>query len=81
MAKKRVTQQPILTTDVESTAPDISKTKTNIVKSRRRTSLDEFATLNNLRPEVKAGFRAWLQGNNFHFDNEWSELFEKYKNR
>ena len=50
-------------------------------KSRKRTSLQEFAFVNNLRPEILAGFKAWLHGELFHFDDEWKELFNKYQNR
>lgn len=90
---KKVTQQPILNTDVESTAPETTieepikevsvaeQPKKPFVKSRRRTSLDEFAVVNQLRPEVKAGFKAWLKGQYFHFDEEWKTLFENYQNR
>lgn len=87
---KKVTQKPILDTDVksktatESIASDIheeSTDKKSFVKSRRRTSLSEFAVVNNLRPEVQAGFKAWLKGENYHFDEEWSELYETYMNR
>ena len=76
---KNVTQQPILNTDVKSTAPEAIKKP--VRKSRRKTSLDEFAIVNNIRPEVKAGFKSWLKGENFHFDSEWSELFKQYQNR
>ena len=31
--------------------------------------------------EVKAGFKAWLKGQYFHFDEEWKTLFEQYSNR
>lgn len=82
---KSVTSKPILNTDVESTAPDTAKKPTKSVspvsKSRRRTSLEEFSVVKNLRPEVKAGFKAWLKGEYFHFDPEWEDLFKKYKNR
>ena len=50
-------------------------------KSRKRTSLQEFAYVNKLRPEILAGFKAWLNGENFHFDDEWKTLFEQYRNR
>lgn len=57
-------------------------TTTNpIVKSLRRTSLDEFAHKIHLRPEIKAGFKAWLKGTYFAFDNEWEQLYHDYKNR
>lgn len=78
------TQKAILKSDTDKIAPDkIEKpdVEKTISKSRKRTSLDEFAIVNGLRPEVKAGFRAWLRGQYFHFDEEWKELFEKYKNR
>lgn len=91
---KDVVQQAILNTDttVEKNAPDKNKTSNTtkvskgnpskpISKSRKRTSLEEFAITNNLRPEVKAGFKAWLKGEYFHFDNEWNELYTQYKNR
>lgn len=77
-------QKAILKSDVENTAPDTTKPSPEmkpIQKSRKRTSLDEFAAVNNLRPEVKAGFKVWLQGENFHFESEWKELFEKYIHR
>lgn len=50
-------------------------------KSRKRTSLQEFAFVNNLRPEILAGFKAWLNGDLFHFEDEWKKLFNKYQNR
>lgn len=87
---KKPTQKPILDTDVESNeltetnVTDVPTETTNsvpFVKSRRRTSLSEFATVNNLRPEVQAGFSAWLKGDIFHFDEDWTELYEKYENR
>lgn len=77
-------QKAILKSDVEKTAPEATKLSSEtkpIQKSRKRTSLDEFAAVNNLRPEIKAGFKVWLQGENFHFENEWKELFEKYNHR
>lgn len=77
---KTITQSPILNTDVESTAPDKNK-KTVINKSRRRTSLNEFCIVNNIRPEVRAGFKVWLKGELFHFDDEWLELYNNYTNR
>lgn len=52
-----------------------------IVKSRKRTSLDEFAHRTRMRPEIKAGFRAWMRGQHFAFDNEWEQLFNDYNNR
>lgn len=52
-----------------------------IVKSRKRTSLDEFAHRTRMRPEIKAGFRAWMRGQHFAFDNEWEQLFIDYNNR
>lgn len=80
---RATTQKAILTTDAEETA--VSKatrtTAKKFSKSRKRTSLDEFSIVNNLRPEVKAGFKAWLEGKYFHFDNEWKNLFEEYSNR
>lgn len=82
---KSVTQSTILNTDIKSNASDTAKKSTKnvktISKSRKRTHLDEFSLVNNLRPEVKAGFKAWLNGENFHFDQEWEKLFEEYKNR
>lgn len=64
-----------------ATRKAILKTENTIKKSRKRTSLDEFAIVNNLRPEVKAGFKAWLNGDYYHFDDEWKELFENYNRR
>ena len=79
---KIVKQKTILNSDVDSTAPDITeKTTPTISKSRIRTSLDEFALVKNLRPEVQAGFKAWLKGEYFHFDEEWETLYENYSNR
>ena len=79
---KAVTQKPILKSDVESTAPETKKkTTTSIRKSRRKTSIEEFALTKNLRPEFVAGFKAWLKGQYFHFDEEWEKLYENYKNR
>lgn len=75
-------------TDVVTTAPiqTDSKTKETPIKetpkkSRRKMSLEEFSVINNLRPEVKAGFKVWLNGEYFHFEKEWEELFDKYMNR
>ena len=60
----------------------ITTTKTNnIVKSRARTSFKEFVFKKQLRPEVKAGFKAWLRGNYFYFDDEWEQKFNEYCNR
>lgn len=80
---KTGTQKAILKTDVENTAPETSKKKTttSVRKSRRKTSIEEFTMTKNLRPEFVAGFKAWLKGQYFHFDEEWEELYEKYKNR
>ena len=50
-------------------------------KSRKRTSFEEFCVVNRIRPEIKAGFRIWLKGNYFHFDDEWARLYTQYKNR
>lgn len=69
---KKVTQKPILDSTTKKTTPK---------KSRKRVSLDEYALVNNMRPEVKAGFGAWLKGDIFHFDEEWDKLFYEYKNR
>lgn len=77
---KKVTQKPILNSDVN--APDIVEEKTTpISKSRKKTSLEEFALLKNLRPEIKAGFRVWLKGQYFYFDEEWEVMFDNYMNR
>lgn len=50
-------------------------------KSRRKVSLDEFAMVNSLRIEEKSGFKRWLQGEYFHFDDEWEQLYKSYKQR
>ena len=52
-----------------------------VVKSRKKTSLKEFSLIKQLRPEVKAGFKVWLKGNEFHFDDEWEKLFYEYNHR
>ena len=52
-----------------------------VVKSRKKTSLKEFALMKRLRPEIKAWFKSWLQGNEFHFDDEWDKLFYEYNHR
>lgn len=78
----QVEQKPILTKGSSVKEVKEVKSKKRVVpKSRRRTSLDEFAVVNNLRAEVKAGFKVWLEGNLFHFDDEWMQLFEDYQNR
>ena len=69
-----------LVSPVSSTKTSPVKTKV-IVKSRKRTSLDEFSHRKQLRPEVKAGFKIWLDGKNFAFDNEWEQLYDSYVNR
>ncbi len=71
---KRV-QEPILNSE------EPKKLDTGFVKSKRRMSLDEFAVVTNLRPETKAGFKVWLKGQLYHFEPEWCELYEKFKNR
>lgn len=65
-----------------SKGKSVTPLKTNtVVKSRKRTSLDEFAHRARIRPEIKAGFRAWLRGQHFAFDDEWEQLFKDYNNR
>lgn len=59
-----------------------NKLMTNgVVKSRRKTSLKEFSINKSLRPEVVAGFKVWLGGSNFHFDDEWEKLLYEYNHR
>lgn len=87
MANTKPTQKSTLVdNDVKSTEETIDKTiqtELSVSKSRRKTSLDEFALVNNLRPEHKAGFAAWLKnhGGNFHFNDEWDDLYIQYTNR
>lgn len=69
-------QNPILAVDSE-----VDSEKIPFEKSRKRTSLEEFAKVNKLRSEIKAGFKVWLKGQYYHFDDEWKRLFEEYKNR
>ena len=80
-----VTQEVILQTDDKSATTAVAPKKTNAKakfrKSRKRTSLNEFAIVNDIRPEVIAGFRIWLKGDDFHFDDEWDVLFQEYMNR
>lgn len=71
--KKQSANKPVVTTS--------DTTKTTIVKSRKRTSLEEFSRKVRLRPEIKAGFKAWLNGRYFAFDDEWEQLFNDYRNR
>ena len=52
-----------------------------VVKSRKKTSLTEFALVKKLRPEILAGFKVWLGDKRFCFDEEWDDLFNKYVNR
>lgn len=52
-----------------------------MAKSRRLTSLDEFALDQRLRPEELAGFRAWLAGKRCASDSEWEDLHAQYRNR
>jgi len=76
------TENPVITNvdaPVKREAPPV--TTNSIVKSRKRTSLDEFAHRIHLRPEIKAGFKAWLRGQYFAFDNEWEQLYNDYTNR
>lgn len=51
------------------------------IKSRKRTSFKEFVLRKQLRPEVRAGFKVWLRGDMFHFDNEWDQIYHEYCNR
>lgn len=74
---KTVESPPALAPDSVVTS---SSTK-NFAKSRKRTSFKEFVIRKRLRPEVKAGFKAWLRGNLFFFDDEWNQKFEEYTNR
>lgn len=82
---KEAEQKAILSEDTQS--PAVSEVKTppkKVKKSRRRVSLEEFSVVNNLRPEVKAGFKAWLKISKngiFHFDEEWEKLYKEYQNR
>lgn len=64
-----------------ATVADTFQTTKPIVKSRKRTSLDEFAHRARIRPEIKAGFKAWLRGKYFAFDDEWEQLLNNYGNR
>lgn len=82
----KISQKPIISKEPKKSTQvkTRQKAKSNqpqIVKSRRKTSLDEFAQSSNLRPEIKAGFKAWLRGKIFQFDEDWITLFEQYKNR
>ena len=52
-----------------------------VIKSRKKTSLKEFAMTRHIRPEVKAGFKVWLKGDYYHFESEWDKLFSDYVNR
>ena len=52
-----------------------------IKKSARRMPLQEFVGSRSLRPEVAAGFRAWLNGDLHHSEEDWEALFEEYTNR
>ena len=51
------------------------------LKSRKMTSLEEFSFVNQFRPEEKAGFKCWLHGSFYHFDDEWLELYKSYQQR
>lgn len=97
MAEKKsdakVKQTPILDTETKITAPEnnavsnketkttTSAKKNTVKKSRRRTSLDEFAITKGLRPEVKAGLKTYLKGETFHFDEDWDKIYNEYRNR
>lgn len=64
-------------TNTENTSTELS-----VQTARKRlTPLNEFAVVNNLRPEIKAGFKYWLKGKYYHFDEEWKELFKIYNER
>lgn len=95
--KKKIVPKAILKTE-ETETPDSSvsdvetteeaqQTKTPVkdtYKSKRKTPLKEFAFENDLRPEITAGFRVWLEQSGkseFHFDSEWTTLLDEYKNR
>ena len=75
----------ILSTDSDKVATGKASSRKSrkpaVAKSRKRTSLHEFAFVNNLRPEVAAGFRAWLAGEEYHFDDEWADLYKEYMSR
>ena len=64
-----------------NTSIDTNTQTNNFIKSRRRTSFKEFTLIKELRPEVKAGFRAWLKGTMFLFDDEWERKYDEYCNR
>lgn len=83
---KIISSEPIENSEVEDDIMISDKLVTPIktkpiVKSRKRTSLDEFAHKTRMRPEIKAGFKAWMRGQHFAFDNEWEQLFNDYNNR
>lgn len=88
-SESKVKQKAILEQEQEKKASEsvlietklTSEKKKTITKSRRRTSLEEFALVKNMRPEIKAGFKVWLNGQYFHFDSEWEELYKQYQNR
>ena len=83
----KITQEAIVSKEPKSSSTQSKRqqrnrtNKTPIVKSRKRTSLEEFSLRKNLRPEVKAGFKMWLKGKVFQFDEDWEILFEQYRNR
>ncbi len=60
---------------------ELETENTSITKSRRMTSLEEFAIMNDLRPEIVAGLKVWLKGDLFHFDLEWERLLKEYMER
>lgn len=83
-SENKVQQTPILEKEnpEKGTSLKTSVQKQNTIqKSRKRISLNEFAIVNELRPEVKAGFKIWLKGDYFHFEEEWNKLFKEYTNR
>lgn len=52
-----------------------------MTKSRRLTTLMEFAADKRMRPEHLAGFRAWLRGKKCASDDEWEDLLQEYRSR
>ena len=70
---------------VDNTAPKqqaiISDTIPTPVKSKRKVSFKEFILGKNLKREVVAGFKMYVDGVEFMTEEEWNSTYNKYITR
>lgn len=86
MPKGKTTETPEKNTTAEtaSKAEDTQIAEGTHVRSRKRTSLKEYALTHQIRQAHVAGMTVWLLRNNlgmYHFNKEWDALYEQYLSR